>query len=515
MLKASKSSTVELPPVASLISPSTSSTATLQDVALALSTRSQKARGLSRRLLRQQSLRWYAMLAVVELVFLFAIPAIVVAMLAWLEPSMPSPATPAVLWQSLIFAGTVWLVMVTLAMYQRHGRRFRTEVAGTALRVLIAVSFGALVLLVAGAAASELWLGLPAIASIVVIGMVLLGCTRFGFSILTRGDRLKRRALFLGAGQKTALAVHGKQLESELRSVRITGFIPLPSDRLRFEDSRRIALEGPLLDYARDHGIDDIVIASDELRNALPMNELMSCRLAGVNVLDLEAFSERELGRVTLEFVLPSWFVFTHAFDQTAWRRLTKRSFDLVVASALLVLSLPIMGIAALAIWIESGFRESVFYRQSRVGEGDQTFALFKLRSMRPDAEGDGVARWAQTNDDRITRVGRIIRATRLDELPQLWNVLRGEMSIVGPRPERPEFVRQLEQRIPYYRLRHSIQPGLTGWAQLRYPYGASVSDAMEKLRYDLYYIKHQGFRFDLQILLQTVEVVLFGRGAR
>ena len=196
-------------------------------------------------------------------------------------------------------------------------------------------------------------------------------------------------------------------------------------------------------------------------------------------------------------------------------RRFSRRLFDLVSAAGILLLAWPVMVLVALAIWVESGFRGPVFYFQNRVGEGDKVFALVKFRSMRTDAESDGVARWAQDDDQRITRVGSVIRKLRLDELPQLYNVLRGSMSMVGPRPERPEMVASLQHDIPYYGLRHSISPGLTGWAQLRYDYGASVDDAIEKLRYDLYYIKNQSLLFDLQILLQTIEVVLFRRGSR
>jgi sugar transferase (PEP-CTERM system associated) len=230
-------------------------------------------------------------------------------------------------------------------------------------------------------------------------------------------------------------------------------------------------------------------------------------------VSELSTFFEREAGMVRLDVADPSSLVFSGGFDHSVPRRLNKRMFDLVAASALLLLAWPVMLIVALVIWHETGM--PVLYRQTRVGLNGRPFELVKFRSMHVDAEGDGVARWARRDDDRSTRVGRFIRMTRLDELPQLFNVLRGEMSFVGPRPERPHFVDMLSQEIRYYNVRHCMKPGLTGWAQLRYPYGASVGDAAEKLTFDLFYVKNHGLMFDLMILLQTVEVVLFRRGAR
>jgi sugar transferase (PEP-CTERM system associated) len=216
---------------------------------------------------------------------------------------------------------------------------------------------------------------------------------------------------------------------------------------------------------------------------------------------------------VSLSVSDPSWLVFSGGFDHSLPRRLSKRFFDVVAALSLLLLSWPVMVLVALCVKLESP--GPVLYRQVRVGELGQEFELVKFRSMRVDAEADGVARWASMEDDRSTRVGRIIRKTRLDELPQLLNVLRGEMSFVGPRPERPQFVNMLAQQVRYYNVRHSIKPGLTGWAQVRYPYGASVSDAEEKLKFDLFYVKNHGLVLDLLILMQTIEVVLFQRGGR
>jgi sugar transferase (PEP-CTERM system associated) len=233
----------------------------------------------------------------------------------------------------------------------------------------------------------------------------------------------------------------------------------------------------------------------------------------GVKVVELPNFFEREYRQVMLESLNPSWVVLGDGFRQGIVADFIKRLFDLVVGIALLPITLPIVLVAALAIYLEDGF--PVLYRQKRVGRGGCVFTLYKLRSMRVDAECGGTPHWASPNDDRMTRVGRFIRKWRIDELPQILNVLRGEMSFVGPRPERPYFVDQLTRQIPYYALRHGAKPGITGWAQVRYQYGASVDDAIEKLQYDLYYVKNRSLFLDLAVMMATVEVVLWGRGAR
>jgi sugar transferase (PEP-CTERM system associated) len=221
---------------------------------------------------------------------------------------------------------------------------------------------------------------------------------------------------------------------------------------------------------------------------------------------------ERMTGKLLVEDLRPSWLIFSDGFRASRLTRQTKRAFDLVLASIGLLVGAPLMLLTAVAVWLESG--GPVLYRQERVGCNGSVFTLYKFRSMRPDAE-QGTPVWAEAVDHRVTRVGRFIRRIRLDELPQLWNVLRGDMSFVGPRPERPFFVAQLAERIPFYEQRHAVRPGITGWAQVKYRYGASMEDALEKLRYDLYYVKHLSLAFDLTILFDTVKVVLFAKGAR
>jgi sugar transferase (PEP-CTERM system associated) len=253
----------------------------------------------------------------------------------------------------------------------------------------------------------------------------------------------------------------------------------------------------------------------DDRRRDFPVRELLDCRLAGVEVIDLVSFLERETGRVHLDVLNPSWIIFSEGFRRDGVRQATKRAFDIVASFALVLVTWPFMLLTALAILLEDGPRAPVLYRQRRVGLDGRNFDVLKFRSMRTDAEGDGKARWATGSDDRVTRVGSFIRKVRIDELPQIFNVLRGDMSFVGPRPERPQFVAELSDSIPYYEERHCAKPGITGWAQICYPYGSSEKDSLEKLQYDLYYLKNHSLLFDMMILLQTVEVVLLGKGAR
>jgi len=327
-------------------------------------------------------------------------------------------------------------------------------------------------------------------------------------------DVLKQRILVHGAGDRANLINTRLRRSADRQSFVIVGFIPVPGHAVKVEEAQLLAIPGDgLCGLAERLSVDEVVIAPDERRGSMPVDQILACVQQGIAVTDLSTFFEREAGMVQLSIADASWLVFSGGFDYSLIRRLTKRMFDLVAASMLLFLTWPLMLLTALAVWMESG--GPILYRQVRVGARGRHFEIVKFRSMRVDAEGDGVARWASANDDRSTRVGRFIRKTRLDELPQLFSVLGGSMSFVGPRPERPQFVDVLSGELRYYDVRHSVKPGLTGWAQLRYPYGASVRDADEKLKFDLFYVKNQGLVFDVMILLQTVEVVLFGRGAR
>jgi len=253
-------------------------------------------------------------------------------------------------------------------------------------------------------------------------------------------------------------------------------------------------------------------VSMSDRRGRMPIRELLQAKMSGVRVEDAATMYERLTGKILIDDIKPSWLIFSDGFRASRATRAIKRVVDLALAAAGIALASPLILLTALGVRLESA--GPVLYRQERVGENGRIFTLFKFRSMRADAE-KGTPVWAKENDDRVTRVGRFIRLTRLDELPQLWNVLRGDMSFVGPRPERPFFVEQLAAVIPFYMERHAVKPGVTGWAQVKYRYGSSVQDAMEKLRYDLYYIKHLSIIFDLTIVMDTVKVIILGKGAK
>lgn len=345
-----------------------------------------------------------------------------------------------------------------------------------------------------------------------VLSLVLLSLARIAFSRFVDHEAFRRRVLVIGAGERAGRLLELRR-RSDQRGFRLVAFVPMPGDRCRLEDARVDEFKDSFLEYAKRHNVNEIVVAMDERRQSLPIRELLECRFAGIEVIDVLAFLERETGKVKVDLVTPAWMIFSDGFTANALRDFVSRTFDLLVVAATAPITVPLMLGVAIVIVLEDG--RPVFYRQRRVGLRGREFVLFKFRSMVKDAEADGQARWATSDDERITRTGAVIRKLRLDELPQLINVLRGDMALVGPRPERPEFVESLTQKIPYYGERHAVKPGITGWAQMSYPYGSSEQDAMEKLAYDLYYVKHRSFIFDLVVLLQTAEVVIWQKGAR
>jgi sugar transferase (PEP-CTERM system associated) len=321
------------------------------------------------------------------------------------------------------------------------------------------------------------------------------------------------RILIFGTG--TAASLVGDTLRLSDPNAHIVGYVPGPNEREPAVPAHQIlAMDRTLPELARKLDVDEIVVALTERRSgSMPLRQLLDCKVSGTKVYDLNTHFEKTLGQIRLDFLSASWLIFGDGFNQGALRTAVKRVFDIFCAALLLLLGSPIMLIAALAIKLES--KGPVLYRQDRVGLNGRTFSIAKFRSMRTDAEQDGKPRWAAANDDRVTRVGHLIRRVRIDELPQLLNVLRGHMSLVGPRPERPFFVDKLTQDIPFYALRHSVKPGITGWAQVRYHYGSTVEDSQEKLQYDLYYVKNHTLFLDLVVLMETVGVVLTGKGAR
>jgi sugar transferase (PEP-CTERM system associated) len=349
---------------------------------------------------------------------------------------------------------------------------------------------------------------------ILVIALALgLLVLRHGVVVPLLATYAPHRVLVLGTGAEA------QDVETSLRSaepmgLRLVGFFPLEKNAERAVSGARIVGGDSLFETVRRLRVAEIIVAVREQRGGvLPLRELLDCRLGGVKVTDLPGFYEAVHGYVPLDSVKASWLIYAHGYRQHLVRALIKRTFDIVVSFALLVAALPLMAVFAALIALETG--RPIVYRQARVGRGGVPFTVFKFRSMAKDAEKDRQPTWATANDSRVTRIGRLMRRTRIDELPQLFNVLRGEMSFVGPRPERPEFVAMLTERIPFYAARHSVKPGLTGWAQVRYCYGATVEQAAKKLEYDLYYVKNHTLTLDMIILLETVRVVMLGEGAR
>jgi sugar transferase (PEP-CTERM system associated) len=345
-----------------------------------------------------------------------------------------------------------------------------------------------------------------AVAALLLIALrILLGKT-------LGGQVFKRRVVVLGAGARAARLKALAQAPGA--GFAVVGYVSMSeSARVIPEAIARDAIYN-LADHVVLLNASEVVLALEERRNALPLKDLLRIKTTGVHVNEISTFLERETGRVDLQSVNPSWLIFSDGFSSGRMlSSMFKRIFDIVASVLLLTLTLPLILITAIAIKIES--KGPAFYRQRRVGLYSVGFDCVKLRSMRQDAEVAGQAVWAEKDDPRITRIGRIIRKLRIDELPQTWSVLKGEMSFVGPRPERPQFVEDLEQQIPYYAERHMVKPGITGWAQINYPYGASIEDSRQKLEYDLYYAKNYSPFLDLLILLQTVRVVLWPEGAR
>jgi len=346
---------------------------------------------------------------------------------------------------------------------------------------------------------------------IVSTGMTLTA--RQLFSRLVDSDQLARRVLVLGTGESARQLQIDYEKNRRSLSIRVMGFVGSATESV--DANHCLGQPKDWLAFCLENRITEIIVAQQERRRTdsgdFPLDDLIRCKLGGVDVVNAVSFYERELNQVKLDILQPSWIIFSDGFRVSRSRDFAKRLFDLAISLLLAVILLPAITLAALLVLIETG--RPILYSQTRVGKDGKPFKIYKIRSMRQDAEKGGKAVWAKANDSRVTRVGAFIRNTRLDEIPQLWNVLKGDMSFVGPRPERPEFVEQLNEEIPFYAHRHAVKPGLMGWAQLNYPYGASVKDAKGKLEYDLYYTKNHSFIMDLLIMIQTVEVVLLGKG--
>ncbi|MGK6319096.1 TIGR03013 family XrtA/PEP-CTERM system glycosyltransferase [Sphingomonas sp. DT-204] len=411
--------------------------------------------------------------------------------------------------QLLTFVLTVETAMVAVGVY---GAESLQSIRYAVVRLSVGVAIGVLAL-------SALFFILPDLSLwrsnlLYAMGLAVAGLTflRVLIGKALGSQAFKRRVVVLGAGPRAARL---KALAARPGAgFAVVGYVSMSEgNRVIPEAIARDAIYN-LADHVVLLSASEVVLALEERRNALPLKDLLRIKTTGVHVNEISTFLERETGRVDLDSVNPSWLIFSDGFSSSRMlSSVFKRLFDIAASLILLALTLPVIALAAIAVKLDS--KGPAFYRQLRVGLYGTPFSIIKLRSMRTDAEVQGQAVWAERDDPRVTRIGRFIRKVRIDELPQCWSVLKGEMSFVGPRPERPQFVDDLEAKLPYYAERHMVKPGITGWAQINYPYGASIEDARQKLEYDLYYAKNYSPFLDLLILLQTVRVVLFPEGAR
>lgn len=452
-----------------------------------------------------------AVLAAIELCMLCGVM-VVATLLRFHVPVAEVESEAGPLWPRMLLFGAV--MTVCLFAFGLYSSRQRAPAFGIAVRLAAAVAAGTVVIALCFYVLPYVSLGRDVIVMSAAVALLALGASRYLFTHIVDDDAFKRRVLVYGCGMRAA-SIANLRRRSDRRGFSVAGFVPPDGEECSIPAEQLIKSSGQLQRTCEELNVDEVVVAMDDRRRAFPLLELLECRLAGTEVTELLTFLERETGRVRIDALNPSWMIFGDGFRRDSLRLFSSRMLDLVASLLILLVSLPVMMITALAIKLEDGWRSPMLYRQARVGLGGRPFDVLKFRSMRTDAERDGNAQWAQTKDPRVTRVGTIIRKIRVDELPQILNVLRGQMSFVGPRPERPQFVAQLAQNIPYYAQRHCVKPGITGWAQLCYPYGSSEQDALEKLQYDLYYIKNNTLLFDLAILVQTAEVVFMGRGAR
>ncbi len=411
-------------------------------------------------------------------------------------------------WQLSGFTGIILLAMIAVGVYGSEALR---SMRFATARLLVATSLG----IIALAFVDFLFGGQNFWRSVLAYAMagsiIVLVLNRLVVGGILGASAFRRRVLVLGAGDRAErLRLLSERPESGfviVGNVAMTESVPVIEQAIA-----RSAISN-LTRYVENLGVSEVVLALEERRNSLPLSDLLRIKTTGVHVNDFSSFIERETGRIDLDTVNPSWLIFSDGFSSgRAISGAAKRLFDITVSSLLLLLAAPVIVLFALLVKLDS--RGPAFYRQPRVGLYGEPFDVIKLRSMRTDAEVGG-AQFAQENDPRVTRLGRFIRKVRIDELPQTWSVLKGEMSFVGPRPERPQFVAELEEQLPFYAERHMVKPGITGWAQINYPYGANLEDSRHKLEYDLYYAKNYTPFLDLLILLQTLRVVLWHEGAR
>ncbi len=451
----------------------------------------------------------FLLLACVEYFSFVSVYQFVIPLLGTIQPSAPAIYQ----WPEAAFAGIV--LILAIASMGLYDTRQREAIKGALVRLMVAFLSAFLLLVLLDGVFPLFTQDSTYIAKFAFVAFVYSILIRVYFYRFVDGNVLQRRVMVVGAGRRAA-SIDKLRRKTDQRGFELVGFVRTSSEEtVQVGNHKLLDTDDDIRNFAMQHHIDEIIIAPDDRRRKLPLDGLIDCRMSGIVITDLLDFFERETEKIRLDLIQPSWLIYAKGFKRNILRSATKRSFDILISAIMLLVCVPLMALTALAVLIESKGKGPVIYRQERVGRDGRTFNLYKFRSMRTDAEQDGVARWAQQNDSRITHVGAFIRKYRLDELPQLWNIFINDMSLVGPRPERPEFVEQLCKMNALYKERHRVTPGLAGWAQVCYPYGASKKDSMEKLQYDLYYVKNHGLLFDFYILVQTAEIIFFKKGVR
>ena len=409
--------------------------------------------------------------------------------------------------EQIIFISLTFVSLITVGVYSRQ---FLTDMKMSLLAIAVGhgFAFGYMSVLFYAVKDIEIWRSalIPALlissAGIFVVHLI--------FDRLASVRLFKHRVLIFGCGNLAERVLQAIDRSPYLTCV---GCLPAGSEPIAVQSFLCLHENGSLLSLAQKMRPDEIVTAISDRRQQLPMDDLLECRLNGFQVTDFSSFIEHHENHVEIDGLKPSWIIFNAGSTPgPIGQRFAKRILDLACSLILMAFSAPLVLLVVLAIFIES--RGPVLYRQKRVGLNGKQFTIWKFRSMATDAESEGQARWARDDDPRVTHVGRLLRRLRLDELPQIWNVLIGEMSFVGPRPERPEFVASLEKEIPYYGYRHTVTPGISGWAQIHYPYGNTIEDAIEKLKYDLYYVKNYSLVLDFIVLIQTLRVIIYPSAA-
>lgn len=412
---------------------------------------------------------------------------------------------------ALTFTLVTIICMAAMGMYQSD---FKLDFESILLRLMPAFALSFAIMTLIFYVLPDLYFGRGLLAIAMVLAFALLLLLRMLFFRLPGVELFRPRAIVLGTGNSAHELYKLIEEKSFFRNHNIVGYVPFYGEERQIPVTDIIEKSSNLSVLATQKDVSEVIVATQERRGGgFPIQELLECKMNGINVMDIATFYEKERGYIRMDSLQPSWLVFSRGFDQSLIRSLIKRIFDLCASILLLIVTFPIMLITMVIILLEDG--KPIFYRQERIGRGGSIFSVIKFRSMRNDAEKGGKPQWSTQDDPRITRIGKIIRKLRIDELPQIINVLKGEMSFVGPRPERPYFVDMLIAQVPYYNIRHSVKPGITGWAQVRYPYGSSVEDSIEKLQYDLYYVKNHSLFLDLIILIDTIGVVLLGKGGR